>query len=280
MTEMDYFADMRAWQKTMDDQLRAEDGWLTLVGLHWLKMGENKVGSNPEHPVPLPPVVPDTVGTLTLVNEKDVVFETAPGVSVEINGEEISGKVELESDVNRNQTIIKLGTVSFYIIVRGARTGVRVKQTDSPTRMNFPGRAWWPVDEALRVTANIKWYEPQKIVDIPDILGDVSETAMDAALEFTIDGKKIFQVDAMGLPSGQFYILFHDLSCGYGSYPSGRFLVSEYPEEDTVVVDFNKAHNPPCAFTNYATCPLPPQQNYLQDIIQAGERYIELPGHH
>jgi uncharacterized protein (DUF1684 family) len=84
----------------------------------------------------------------------------------------------------------------------------------------------------------------------------------------------------MGLPSGQFYILFHDKSCGNGSYPPGRFLVSEYPEEDSVVVDFNKAHNPPCAFTNFATCPLPPKQNHLQAVIQAGERYIQTSGHH
>ena len=279
MNELDYFTEMRDWQKTMDDQLRAKDGWLTLVGLHWLRMGKNEVGSNPTHPVPLPAGVPDTVGTLTLVDEKNVVFETAPGVSVVVDGEEFSGRLELESDINRNQTILSIGTVSFYIILRGIRTGVRVKQTDSPARTNFPGRTWWPVDEALRVNAKINYYEPQKIVGIPDILGNVNESAMDCVLEFELDGTT-YQLDAMGLPSGQFYILFHDISCGNGSYPAGRFLVSEYPEEDTVVIDFNKAHNPPCAFTNFATCPLPPKQNHLQAVIQAGERYSKLPGHH
>jgi uncharacterized protein (DUF1684 family) len=278
MSETNYFSEMNTWQATMNEQLRAKDGWLTLVGLYWLQMGDNKIGSNPNHPIPLPAGTPDTVGTLTLIGEKVVILETSPNVSVMIGEKKITGKIELESDINRNPTIVHLGSVSFYIVIRGVRTGVRVKQADSPLRLNFPGRVWWPVDEEMRVTARINNYEPQKLVDIPDVLGNVNETAMDCALEFELEGKT-FQLDAMGLPSGQFYILFHDKSCSNGSYPSGRFLVSEYPEEDSVVVDFNKAHNPPCAFTNFATCPLPPSQNYLQIPVQAGERYIKLTDH-
>ena len=116
---------------------------------------------------------------------------------------------------------------------------------------------------------------PQKMVPIPDVLGDTKETAMDCQLQFTIH-RQNFTLDAFALPSGQFYILFHDQSSGNGSYPSGRFLVTEYPEGDHVVIDFNKAHNPPCAFTPYATCPFPPLQNRLPLAVQAGERYIGL----
>ena len=171
MTENDYFADMRVWQKSMDAELRAEDGWLTLVGLHWLHIGENSVGSNPSKQVLLPEGAPDTVGTLTLLNEKDVVFETAPGVTVRIDGKEFTGKTPLQSDANRNQTIIEVGTISFYIVVRGIRTGVRVKQSDSPSRVNFSGRVWWPVDEAMRITARVNYYDPQKNREYPRCTG-------------------------------------------------------------------------------------------------------------
>lgn len=278
MNEPEYLEEVREWQISMDVQLKAEDSWLTLVGLYWLQPGDNLVGSNPNHQVPLPTGTPETVGTLNLSKTGNVLFETSPGIAVRIDGKEISGKTPLEPDTNRNQTIVGLGTVSFYIIVRGDRTGVRIKKTDSPTRVNFKKREWWPIEENYRVTAHIHYYEPQKMVDIPDVLGDVSETAMDAYLEFELDGQT-HRLDAMALPSGQFYILIHDLSCGHGSYPAGRFLVSEYPEDEIVLLDFNKAHNPPCAFTSFATCPLPPKQNYLQTAINAGEKYIKHISH-
>jgi uncharacterized protein (DUF1684 family) len=279
MSEEKHIAHLREWQNTMDQQLRAEDGWLTLAGLHWLSPGENLTGGNPTHPVPLPAGVPDTVGTLTLLNDTDVIFETAPEVTVTIDDKQVSGKIELESDINRNPTIIQLGSISFFIVIRGARTGVRVKDTQSPVRLNFPGRVWWPVDKKLRVTAQISYHQPPKLVGIPDLLGDINETAMDAALKFEVNGNTC-TLDAVKLPSGQFYIIFKDKSCGKGSYPPGRFLVSEEAEGDTVVIDFNKAYNPPCAFTNFATCPLPPKDNHLEIPIQAGERYRQLDGHH
>lgn len=274
MVDSDYLTALQAWQKNMDDNLRVEDGWLTLVGLHWLQAGENKVGSNPAHPVTLPDGTADTVGTLTLRDGENVVFETAPGISVRIDGEEFSGKLALEPDTTLDPTIIFLGNVSFYIIHRGLLTGVRVKQADSPVRMNFPGREWWPADDSMRVTARINYHDSPKMVHIPDVLGNTTETAMDCTLEFELDGETC-QLVVETLSSGQFFIIFHDQSCGSGSYPPGRFLVTEKPEGDLVVIDFNKAYNPPCAFTPYATCPLPPIQNHLMAAIQAGERYFK-----
>jgi uncharacterized protein (DUF1684 family) len=210
--------------------------------------------------------------------ENKVTFKPAEGVEVLTGEQPVVAEIELESDLNQNQTILSVGMVSFYLVIRGNRYGIRVKQENSPVRLNFEGRVWWPIDEERRVTANIEYYEPQKMVDVPDILGNVNKTAMDCSLKFKIDGRE-YSLDAFGLPSGQFYILFQDLSCQNGSYPAGRFLVTEYPEDDTVVIDFNKAHNPPCAFTSFATCPLPPDQNHMSVAIQAGERYNPLPGH-
>ena len=276
MAEKEYFEEIRNYQKQLDQQLRTPDGWLTLVGLHWLNEGENKVGADPECEVSLPEgVCPALVGKLTKTENK-VTFTPEDGVDVTTGEQPRKSEIELESDLNQNQTVISIGTVSFYLVIRGDRFGIRVKQENSPNRLNFEGRVWWPIDEARRVTAVIEYYDPQKMVDVPDILGNVTKTAMDCVLKFQIDGHK-YSLDAFGLPSGQFYILFQDISCQNGSYPAGRFLVTEYPEDESVVIDFNKAHNPPCAFTAYATCPLPPKQNHLSVVIQAGERYKPFP---
>jgi uncharacterized protein (DUF1684 family) len=279
MVDKDYFEDIKQFQKQLDDELRAPDSWLSLVGLHWLQEGENSVGGDPNADIPLPhSVTPEKVGTLQMTDKK-VTFKPETGIEVFVADQLIKNEIELESDLNRNQTIITIGEVNFYLVIRGPRFGIRVKHENNPIRVNFEGRVWWPVDDGRRVPAQIEYYEPQKMVDVPDILGNVNKTAMDCALKFKIDNRE-YSLDAFGLPSGQFYILFQDLSCGNGSYPAGRFLVTEYPEDDTVVIDFNKAHNPPCAFTAFATCPLPPQQNHMSVAIQAGERYKELPGTH
>jgi uncharacterized protein (DUF1684 family) len=279
MFENDYFDEIRAYQKQMDEQLRAPDGWLTLVGLHWLEQGENSVGSDPDSKIPLPEgTTPASVGTVVM-GESKTTFHPHPDVEAYTGEQQIQSEIELESDLNRNQTVITVGEISFYLVIRGNRYGIRVKQENSPSRVKFEGRIWWPIDDSHRVVANIEYYEPQKIVAVPDILGNVNDTAMDCALKFQLDGRN-FSLDAFGLPSGQFYILFQDQSCNNGSYPAGRFLVTEYPLEDTVVIDFNKAHNPPCAFTAFATCPLPPEQNHMSIAVQAGERYKPMPGHH
>ena len=279
MADQDYFNEIKQYHQQLDEQLRTPDGWLTLVGLHWLQEGENRVGSDQTFEVPLPKgTSPELVGTLKKAEHK-VTFTPAGDLEVFSGDQRVVAEIELEFDLNQNQTILSVGEVSFYLVIRGNRYGIRAKQENSPNRMNFEGRVWWPVDEERRVTADIEYYDPQKMVDVPDILGNVNKTAMDCSLKFSIDGRK-YSLDAFGLPSGQFYILFHDLSCQNGSYPAGRFLVTEYPEDDTVIIDFNKSHNPPCAFTTFATCPLPPEQNHMSVAIQAGERYKPLPGHH
>ncbi len=279
MAQQDYFDEIKTYQTQMDEQLRAPDGWLTLVGLHWLQEGENTVGSAQDAMIQLPAgVAPKNTGTLVMEGSK-VTFRPAPDTEAFAGEQLIQAEIELESDLNQNQTIINVGEVSFYLVIRGTRYGIRVKHENNPTRTNFEGRVWWPIDDGRRVVADIEYYEPQKVVEVPDILGNVNKTAMDCALKFKLDGRN-YTLDAFGLPSGQFYILFQDLSCSNGSYPAGRFLVTEYPQDDTVVIDFNKAHNPPCAFTAYATCPLPPEQNHISIAIQAGERYRPMPGHH
>ncbi|HAY84890.1 MAG TPA: DUF1684 domain-containing protein [Chloroflexi bacterium] len=272
MTATSYPEEIRQYQAKMERQLRAPDGWLTLAGLHWLTPGNNTLGSALSSNIPLPPFsAPQEVGNL-IFDQGKVSFQPFSGVDIRINGHAVNTPIDLEPDRNQNPTILTLGDLSIFVIIRGERVGIRVKQVSHPNRLNFPGRVWWPVDESFRVQAEVKVYEPQKIISIPDILGDIEETPVDCALQFSLD-HQTYTLDPITLTSGQFYILFHDLSCGQGSYPSGRFLVTEPPEGGTVWIDFNKAYNPPCAFTPYATCPMPPKQNYLPASIHAGERY-------
>ncbi len=267
-----YIQEISEYRAKMDRQLRAPDGWLTLAGLHWLKEGINKIGAATSSTVSLPAYcAPQEVGDLILKDNK-VSFHPREGVDARLDGETIKEMIELEPDISRNPTIITIGDLNFHVIIRGDRIGVRVKQVSHPRRLNFTGRVWWPIDERFRLTARIEPYNPPKMVNVPDVLGDMKKSPMDSALLFDLDGKT-FSLDTMLMSSGQNYIIFHDHSCGKGSYPAGRFLVTEVPEGDTVVIDFNKAYNPPCAFTPFATCPLPPTQNYLKADIRAGERY-------
>lgn len=278
MTTNEYTEELKQYQATLEEQLRAPDGWLTLVGLHWLKEGENSVGSDPDADIPLPEgAAPVNAGSLSM-SEDRITFSAAPGVQAVVDGKPIRSEILLESDLNRNQTIVQLGNINFYLVLRGTRYGIRVRYENNPDRINFEGRVWWPVNPSWRVEAKIKYHEPQKIVKVPDALGNVNETAMDCALVFEAGGNQ-FKLDAFKLPSGQFYILFMDQSSQNGSYPAGRFLITEHPEGERVVIDFNKAYNPPCAFTVYATCPLPPENNHLDVEIQAGERFRPMPGH-
>jgi uncharacterized protein (DUF1684 family) len=269
-----YVSEIKEWQSDMEDRLRSPDGWLTLVGLHWLDEGVNTIGTSPNSTVSFPAgTTSEKVGSLTLEDGK-VTLDVVEGIIATLDGNPITNQV-LEPDTARKPDIVYVGEINFHVIERGNRVGIRAKQANSPLRVNFPGRNWWLIDQKFRVSAEIIPYSPQKMVPIPDVLGDVKETAMDCQLSFSLH-RQTYTLDAFALPSGQFYILFHDQSCGQGSYPSGRFLVTEYAEDDQVVIDFNKAHNPPCAFTPYATCPLPPSQNHLPVMIQAGERYVEL----
>lgn len=267
-----YIEEIRAFQQEKDTQLRTEDGWLTLAGLHWLREGDNPIGGADHNYIPLPAdASPPELGVLEFTPPK-VTLHLNNGLTVSVNGKEQSGSILLESDIDRHPTIVNIGKVSFFIVQRGERTGVRVKYANHPNRVNFTGREWWPIDETFRLEAAVFPYDPPKTIIIPDILGDAHETEILAALQFEFQGVH-FSLDAQTLPSGQFYLIFNDLSCGKGSYPPGRFLVSEMPAGDHVIVDFNKAYNPPCAFTDFATCPLPPRENYLPIAIPAGERY-------
>lgn len=253
------------WQKRRAERLMAEDGWLSLAGLHWLAEGEN------------PLTVPNATtppGTLTLKGEVVTLQPGTPSVPMTIEGKPVAGPVVLLNDSEeKGPTIVQMGTVRFQIIKRGQRYGVRVKDSQAKTRTEFAGLEYFPIDEKWRVEARLEPYNPAKMIPITDVTGMTSDNESPGALVFTLEGQEMRLDPILEEGSDELFIIFRDGTSRDATYPAGRYLYAPKPGPDgKVIVDFNKAYNPPCAFTPFATCPLPPLQNRLPVRVEAGEK--------
>ena len=278
-------AQVEAWHKERLAALQTEDGWLTLVGLAWLESSENPVGSGADSAVMLPPSVADRLGILRLEqadSEKtgSVILELADGQSVEADGEKIEGpsSISLASDLEGAPTVVEVGTVSFFVIDRDGRLGVRIKDSASTVRREFTGIDRFPVAWEWRVEADyVPRLEPKRI-EIPTALGTLSEMVSPGRISFKKNGQP-FELDAFetGDPA-QMWLIFGDQTNAKTTYGGGRFIYARFDEgghagaEGKLVVDFNRAYNPPCSFTPFATCPLPTPENRLALAVEAGEK--------
>ena len=264
---------LKEWRKGRVASLVSEDGWLTLVGLYWLEPGENSIGTDPGSRVVLPEAkAPRQAGALVLEGGK-VRARLVAGSGITVEGKPfVEG--EARTDENGAPDVFRVGTVSFYVIRRGERFGVRVKDSKSPVRSSFPGIEYYRADSSYRILAHYVPYDPPKEVEIPSVLGTTEIERCPGYAEFEIEGKTVrLEPIVEGNSRGNLFFIFKDATSGKGSYPGGRFLYADSPSSDRVVLDFNRAFNPPCAFTPYATCPLPPKQNWLPVKIEAGERW-------
>lgn len=272
-------ATVEAARKARNAELKEEDSWLTLVGLYWLEPGENRFGSGPENRVIFPEgKLPAFAGTLIREGE-GVRIRVQPGVAITSEGKPVT-EMALKSDNDEGTTHLEAGSVSFYVIRRGDRVGIRIKDRDSETRRTFQSLDFYPPDPAWRVTARFEPYDPPKPVPIPNVLGQVSDSPSPGAVVFEWKGKS-YRLDALGGSPGEpLSLIFGDATNGHETYGAGRFLETEAPRDGKVVVDFNLAYNPPCAFTAFATCPLPPRQNKLALAVEAGEKKFAGGPHH
>ena len=187
---------------------------------------------------------------------------------VTVNGKPASSASLVDDSVG-TPDVLGIGNLSMFVIQRGKQFGIRLKDKDSAVRRKFTGTHWFPVAEEYCVTAKFVPYTPAKKIAVPNILGDVDQEDSPGYVEFTLKGRQ-FRLDPVTEGDVLFFI-FKDLTAGRETYPSGRFVYAEMPKNGEVVLDFNQAVNPPCAFTPYATCPLPPAQNHLAIRIEAGE---------
>ena len=267
-----YAKEIGQWHQERWKELGSESGWLTLMGLFWLKEGDNKFGSENDNDIILPKDrVAGHAGMFSLQNGTVRLAATQEGMTVE--GKPIKS-LELKSDADDHPTIIRLASLSFQIIKRGEKLGLRVKDSQNPDRLNFKGTEFYPADLKWRLDAQFEAYNPPKPMPITNVLGMESSESSPGAVKFEVDGKE-YRLDAI-TEKGEtrLFMIIADKTSGKDTYPAGRYLYVDPPDASgRMIIDFNKAYSPPCAFTKFATCPLPPRQNRLPFAIEAGEKY-------
>ncbi|MCB1057923.1 MAG: DUF1684 domain-containing protein [Acidobacteria bacterium] len=268
--------DVEAWHQRRIEALHKPDGWLTLVGLFWLDDGDNRFGSDPSSDLVFPDKAPPIAGVFHVEDGK-VSVTAEPGVDLEHDGEAVTELTLVsDADADGEPTVLSLGSLRFFVIDREGSLGIRLRDTESPLLTSFEGIERFPLDPALRLDGRFEPYDPPKSIAIPNVLGGTFNEESPGAVVFELAGRQ-HRLDATAEADGSLFVVFGDTTNGKETYGGGRFLTAEAPVDGHVVVDFNRAYDPPCVFTPYATCPLPPPQNKLDVPILAGEKTY---GHH
>ena len=283
-------AEVAAFRKEREDRLRQPGSWLTLVGLYWLHEGENSAGSAPTAEIVFPPSLPSSLGTFTVPGPDGAAAElrTTGGFTVTVDGpegqpaQEKQIRVPMLADSSGKATVVRAGSVSFYLIDRQGKLGVRIKDSESETFKTFQGIESYPVAWDWRVRARFEPAPEGKKIKVPNVLGQVAEEPSAGTIFFEKAGQT-WQLEALeGEGEDGLSFIFGDGTNGKGSYGGGRFLEAKVEggsrkTATTAIVDFNQAYNPPCVFSPYATCPLPPAEAKISLPIEAGEKVW---GHH
>ncbi len=270
-----YLQSYEKWKAGQVDDLKKN--WLTLAGLFWLKPGANTFGTDAGNAV-LFPKGPAHAGVFDLQGT-DVVAKFSPDAHATVDGKAVN-TLKLDPDTSGKPTVVQLGSLRMKAIVRGQRIGIRLYDLDSDQAKNYRGMVFFPLDMSYRVTATWIPSQGKKTVDVPNVLGDTTPTPVAGTVVFKISGQEVQLTDLGGDPSKGLSFVFNDLTGKTDTYPGGRFLETDPVVNGTVVIDFNRAYNPPCAVTPYATCPLAPKENRLAVAIPAGEKYDHTHGHH
>lgn len=271
-----YTKEILAWQTTREKKLTAENGWLALAGRFQLKEGENTIGAGDENDIVFPKelrgAIPENLGAITLdTKTKKATLKLASGVSMSSDGNPFTGEREF-TIADDKKDWVTLGRMSFHVILREGRYFLRLADNESPVRKNFPGCLWYAPDEAFKVEAKFTPALAGKTLAIINVLGEDSPQPLAGQVEFKFRGET-HKLDAIQEGDGLF-IIFKDETSGAETYSAGRFIdIEKTPGAgETFTLDFNKAYNPPCAFSKFTTCPIPPRQNHLKIKVEAGEK--------
>jgi uncharacterized protein len=265
-----YAHELASWKASRVRAIAGPDGWITLSGLYWLDGSSYTLGGG-EAEIP----IPGTTGVLgrLLIDSATALFIAESGRAVRVQGEVIDS-IALESDgEGRRPTVVAAGTSTFRVLDRSGRLALRVKDSASILRQTFAGIETFPVDTAFRVLARLERPTQPRVLRLANIVGLIEDHRVAGILHFALHGRS-WTLEAVQEPGDSaLFILFRDVTSGTESYPAGRYLSTAPPDSaGLVVLDFNRAYNPPCAFTAFATCPMPPRQNVLPIAIPAGER--------
>ncbi|MCF7808017.1 MAG: DUF1684 domain-containing protein [Candidatus Marinimicrobia bacterium] len=268
------------WHESRNDRLNQADGWLTLSGLFWLEQGENRIGGGNNNDLVFPGEnIPNRLGSLYLTGDS-VHFTAAPGVEITLN-DSVVMEAGLSSDLSGEPDILAWGSLTWYVIQRGDRIGIRLKDTLNPNYVNFKPTELFPIDSNWRIPAHLEPFDTATTVGIINVLGDESPSTTPGILHFEINGTPQ-SLTPLGDPGDErYFIILGDATNGISTYGAGRFLVIPAVDENgQTVIDFNRSYNMPCVFSPYATCPLPPPENILDVAIEAGEKDYKLAGMH
>lgn len=276
-SDVQFLADNAVWQAERRNALLAPDGWTSLVGLHWLELKAHYIGSGGGSGIRLE-VGPPRLGLVRQDGGK-VFFTPERGVAMTADGKPLSGRIQLIDDKSGKPTVIGFddGAGQMTLIRRGPRFGLRIKSANAPARVQFTQLDYWPPDPAWRIEARFTPSPAGATLSFVDMVGNTIAAPSPGVVEFQHDGKP-YRLTAMEGDDGGLFFVMADRTNGHGSYPAGRFLDVALPDASgKVVLDFNHAYNPPCVFTRFATCPLPPAQNRLDLLVDAGEKMYTGP---
>ena len=266
-----YVKEINEWDQKRINRLKADDGWLNLVGRFWLKQGESTFGSAKDNDIVVESSkLPEHIGSF-IFEDSIVTFRALDGVDVMLGDMSVK-EIVLVDDQKNDVTVLQIGSVKFNLIVRDTLYGIRFRDLNSDLVKNFKGVERYPIDESWKIAAKFEAYNPVKEIDVPNVLGQISKEKSPGAVVFERDGKT-HRIDAVDEGGDKLFLIIADQTSGEETYGGGRFMYVNKPDSTgTILLDFNKAYNPPCVFTKYATCPLPPLQNYLKLKIEAGEK--------
>jgi hypothetical protein len=254
-------------REKVEAELTSDGSWLTVAGLHFLTVGEHTVGSGADADLRIPDRFPELAVTVSWTAEGEATARVADGVDAMVGGEPFTeGKLEMGED----GAVILDDRIRFWLHNSGERRALRLRNLDNPLRTNFTGRKWFPLDSRFRVVADFEPYSERRYVEAINIRGDIVDYESDGEAVFDWDGQQI-RMQAFNRANGDLFFVFSDGTSGLETYPSARFLEVPAAQDGVVVVDFNRAENPPCGFNAFTTCPTPPPQNRLSIRVEAGE---------
>ena len=276
--ESSYRERIREWRAERLKSLKSPDGWLNLAGLYWLDPGKNTVGSDSSNDVVFPDKAPENLGTLFL-SEEDIRFNAVNDAGVYHN-DSLIDEIQLTSDAEGEPTVLKHGPLKWFVIKRGDQYGIRLRDLKSPLLDKLTEIPAYPVRKEWRIRAKFDPFQEKRTMEVPNVLGGTFQQTTPGVLKFEYNGEN-YSLYPTGSRESLF-VVFGDDTNAEETYGGGRFLVVEAPNENNIThLDFNKAYNPPCAFTPYATCPLPPKRNVLPFKVKAGEKApdLDVPHH-
>lgn len=267
----DWSAADAAWHAGRIERLTAPEGWLSLVGFHWVEPGEHSIGRSAECDIQLA-TGPDRLGRLRL-DDSGLHFSPAPGVAPRLDDAIVDHEITLatSADGQPDRVYFNDGQASFEALVRGGRIALRVRDAGAHTRTGFVGIERFAPDPGWRFEARFEPHPEGQTIEIANVLGQLEPMPNQGVLVFERDGRE-FRLETVDEGDGRLFVIFADRSNGTDTYGAGRFVYAEPPDADgRSVLDFNQAYNPPCAFTAHSTCPLPPPENRLDIRVEAGE---------